>query len=587
MQNNDKDELQIEKDIIAGLYKSTYLIYARRSTDEPDNQKNSLRYQKEESLKFAERQHLPIAPITLKYFCTNGLIAEKHSGFKHDNEVRISKAGFVQYHIKRPKFVKLLQYLSKQYFKGVIVLCWDRISRNRGDDTILRKLMKNGIDIQFISTKYDNSSAGEMHMDIDGMTAENHARRTQEAVINMTRNLRAKGICTYKAPIGYLNPGTMLNKPFDTERAPIIKQLFKLYDTGNWGIRSLARWANAQGMKTVPLRRRRTMEEMLEDTDDDEIPLEPISRPISPTYIQKILRNPFYIGKILNSDGTYIDSSSHKALISEKLFYSVQEKIQLKNKHIRYNQPLDLSGRKLIRCTNCNRVYTPYIKKKYQYLSAHCVANCSNSKRHFSMKIIEDAIGMIFKKMIFNNEEIEKIKSFSKSPKQELLDIHLEKEKKQKERELQKHKEDLAYLKSNKLSLLKIGVYSPEKLLEEETSLNIKIHKLTPQDENIPSLENIYAQSLQISELLKTLENKYALANSDEKSRIIEFIFSELSYSQKGLVYKYKLGYEFIDWRNVLLGAPKARFSEAYSNNNLEMIIKDLTTFLTQNPYSN
>src|ERR1700749_4689106 len=70
----------ILKEINSGKYRNHYLVYARKSTDEPDNQKNSIKYQRAENLKFAQREHLSIAPITLTGFCLEGLISERHSG---------------------------------------------------------------------------------------------------------------------------------------------------------------------------------------------------------------------------------------------------------------------------------------------------------------------------------------------------------------------------------------------------------------------------------------------------------------------------------------------------------------------------
>ncbi len=67
-------------------YKNQYLIYARKSTDDLDNQKNTLAYQVSEDLKFAKHQHLPIAQVDIPGFCTNGVIKESHTGFKEDTD---------------------------------------------------------------------------------------------------------------------------------------------------------------------------------------------------------------------------------------------------------------------------------------------------------------------------------------------------------------------------------------------------------------------------------------------------------------------------------------------------------------------
>src|ERR1700728_3233681 len=99
---NIKNEKQILKDISAGKYRNYYLLYIRKSTDEPNNQKNSITYQKAEGTRFAQRENLPIAPFTLTGFCVGGIISERHSGFKEDNDLTFTKDGLVQYHIDRP-----------------------------------------------------------------------------------------------------------------------------------------------------------------------------------------------------------------------------------------------------------------------------------------------------------------------------------------------------------------------------------------------------------------------------------------------------------------------------------------------------
>src|SRR3989344_5582324 len=209
---------KIIRDIESGKYGDQYLIYDRKSTDEPDNQKNSLTYQKSENIRFAFREHLPIAQLALESFCIDGVISERHSAFKEDSKLTFGD-GIVQYRIERPKFYRLAEWLSKGYFKGVIFLCWDRASRNQGDETIIRKLIKTGVDIRFALTSYDKSSSGELHMDIDGMFAEHHSRVTREKVSLTIKNSRARGLWANKAGVGYLNPESMESKPKDPTRA--------------------------------------------------------------------------------------------------------------------------------------------------------------------------------------------------------------------------------------------------------------------------------------------------------------------------------------------------------------------------------
>src|SRR3989344_394242 len=215
MTRSAEHEKQVLKEIQSGKYRNNFLIYNRKSTDDTANQKNSIKYQKSENARFAYREHLAIAPITLQSFATDGIISERHSGFKEDLRLTFGYNNTVRYRVERPKFHRLVQLLSKGYLKGVIFLCWDRASRNKGDDNILRKLMKSGVDMRFTLAQYDKTSSGELHMDIDGMFAVHHSRVTSEKVSITKHNSRANGLATNKAPVGYLNQGSMEHKPLD------------------------------------------------------------------------------------------------------------------------------------------------------------------------------------------------------------------------------------------------------------------------------------------------------------------------------------------------------------------------------------
>lgn len=193
MTNNDTEEKAVLHAIKRGDFNDCYLIYNRKSTDEPNSQKNSISFQREENVRFAKRLGLKLADVSLSRLCNQGIISEKHSGFKESDELHISDQGFIQYEIERPKFLRMLKFLNDHRFKGVIFLCWDRASRNRGDDTVLRKLMSKGVDVRFVDAVYEQTSSGELQMDITGAFAQHHSRVTSEKVRRTTMTKRAEG----------------------------------------------------------------------------------------------------------------------------------------------------------------------------------------------------------------------------------------------------------------------------------------------------------------------------------------------------------------------------------------------------------
>lgn len=543
-----EEEKRILEEIESGKYSGDYLYYSRRSEDEPNNQINSLSFQKSENMAFAKKESLSIAPITLKGFCVDGIISESHTGFKEDDDFIVTQDGMAQFRIERPKFQRLLSFLSRGLFKGVICLSWDRISRNDGDGALVRKLMRKGIDFRFAWATYDKSSSGELHKDIDGMFAKHHSRITSEKVTAAVRKLRKEGICTYRARIGYLNMGrNMHKKPLDTERAPIIKRIAELAATGEWTLSDLAKWANEQGLTTPPTRRKRTEEEML--AEEGEVKIEKISRPVTPNTIHRILTSRFYLGEVLDENRKWIKSNSHDAMFSEELFNKIQEVLRGRKVSLHYIENLDLPYRGLPRCNYCTRVYTPYKRKGILYFNSRCVSGCENKRKNINVDFLEGKIGGLIGKLSFTPEELDKMDASSDT------DIALLEEKRQRELEQNDRRqktirEDLSYLNSNRLMLLKSGVYTPQSFLEEEGKLNSELTLLQNEEQaSDMSMHEVVKDVVKLSELLKGGVEHWALANSQERERIARIVFSELLVSENTFDYKCKNGFQALERR--------------------------------------
>jgi site-specific DNA recombinase len=552
-----------EQDITRGKYRGHYLIYNRKSTDDTVNQKNSIKYQKAENIRFAVRERIPIASLTMAGFATEGIVSERHSGFKENGALSFGRDNSVQYRIDRPKFHRLVQLLSRRNFKGVIFLCWDRASRNRGDDTVLRKLMKAGIDIRFTLAQYDKSSAGELHMDIDGMFAEHHSRVTQEKVSLTFRNKRAQGICTYRAPVGYLNLGSMEHKPFDEVRAPILREIFAQAAAGQWSLSDLARLAVERGLTMPPMRRRRSAEEMLAEEEDDlRVEIAPISR--LPTFngIHKILTNPFYTGKIRGNDGAWVPSTSHQALVSEQVFRLVQDQLHRRNTSAHYVSTIDYPLRRAIRCATCYRVYTPYAKKGITYYGARCARPCANPRKSFNFDFIASRVGAFIAQLAFTDDELARIDAATNTD-IALLDSNRLERLEQAARRKKKMHEDIAYLNDNKLALLRAGVYTAEGLVAEEARLNLELDTLGSEDRDSGcSMQETIADARTLSELLKNVAQLYYLSSPREKEPVIAAIFSELTINGDTAEYKCKNGFKALAHRFIASGDPTGWLSE-------------------------
>ena len=547
MKNEDEKQ---NKDILKGKYKDYYLVYNRRSTDDVDNQKNSLTYQRRENLAFAKKQDLKIAHLSIKNFCKDGIISEKHSGFKESDELTITDDGQVKYRVARPKFHQLTHFLNQKYFKGVIALSFDRISRNKSDNAIIDKLRRNGVDVRFAYASYDNTSSGALHMDIDGMFAIHHSRVTSEKVTLATRNLRERGICTYKAPVGYLNEGDATSKPLDEKRAPIIREMFEKYESGEWTLSALARWANDIGFTMPAVRRRRTEDEIMGEDTDTATDIEAVERPVTYGQVQKILTNRFYTGYIIGVDGIgWILSNSHEPIVTIELFEKVQVKLNGKNVSQHYQSFLNHPYRKFVRCRECKRVYTPYPKKGTLYFGSKCQSCCPNKVPSFNVNLLEERIAKIISQLHFTKNEIAEFEARLKTD-VAVLEGRRTKEIEQMDRKKRKVREDLKYLRENKLTLLRFGTYTAQDYIKEEKSLHEQLTELQIEESiSDEAMHETIKEIVQLSELLENIVPYYEFANTEEREKIARIIFSELYMDENTLHFKLTTGMKPFEYR--------------------------------------
>jgi len=271
---------------------------------------------------------------------------------------------------------------------------------------------------------------------------------------------------------------------------------------------------------------------------------------------------------MLGNNNTYVRSVSHEPLVSDELFNNVQAVLKKRNVSIHYTNKLEFPYRGLVRCADCNRAFTPYLQKGIHYFGSRCKATCHNSTKSFNISFLEREVGKFISNLTLTDAEISQLNDstasqISRFEERRLNDIDLAEHRKKKIRE------DLTYLRTNKLQLLKTGVYTPEVLLQEESVLNSELATL--QDKEITSdlsMKAVMEDVLKLSELLKNGYKYYSLAKTDEKERLIRIIFSELSFSENTLKYKCKNGFRALESRFASVCCQTTWLSEAMQTDN-------------------
>ncbi len=517
-------------------HRHEYLVYTRKSTDEANNQKNSLDYQEGANLSHAKSLGLPIVKGSIDGYYTNGIIREKHSAYK-TRGIDFNTKGQIVFDIGRPKFLRLMQDLKQSKYKGVIVLCWDRLTRNEQDAMVVKRMMDDShVDIRFVQTQYEQTAAGALHRDIDGTFSQHFSRDISQKTRAGLEKVRAKGYCAYVSPIGYLDNGSN-NKVLDPDRAPTVKRIFELYATGEWSFSQLAKWASKQGLTTKPIRPKRTREEILSGNDNYS---PKVSRPVNTKSIENILKNPFYIGKLKNR-GSVLDGI-HPILIEAGLFYKVQAALAQRTMGVHHPDKSFVTYRGIIKCS-CDRSYSPYEQKSQLYFRAKCKEGCTNPNPNLSNEQVHKYIEGLLGEIAFSDEELSEIEAKAHTGLNKAAD-----ERDNKRRDLQRHVDriysDLDYLKKERITLLRTKAITPEDYAADVMRLENEYREVQKSLGEIHQSEHeMLEYILTFSELVKRAGLYYKYALDIEKHQIIAQVFTELRFSDNKFSFIAKDGY--------------------------------------------
>lgn len=285
----------------------------------------------------------------------------------------------------RKKFNEMIDFIEHQKRKTAIVVhTLDRLQRGFGECEKIKELLKaDKIEVHFIQEALilDKFSSDDdfTRYDFGILSAKLYLTSMNRNVRRSQKHNREAGLWQGLAPIGYLNAKDERKRAtliLDPERAPIIKQIFEEYATGDHSIQSVWKSALDKGFTSK------------------EPNYNPRSKnfgkrcPVSKNKIHDILTNPFYYGCMYVADEeidektkkpikTFYKKIQHayEPIISKELFDKVQTILKSKNKENFCKEqkyagiPFSLRG--LIKC-ECGCMMTPERHKKkgniYTYL---------------------------------------------------------------------------------------------------------------------------------------------------------------------------------------------------------------------------
>lgn len=151
---------------------------------------------------------------------------------------------------RRPAFERLLEDLRTGVIDTLVSERWDRLSRNRRDELRLIELCQKRQALVALMKGSDidmSNAAGRLFADMLGGFARHEIEIKGERQARQARQQAERGQMTSaRRAFGYL-PGGMELDPLE---APLLVQMYQRWLTGE-GMAGIARWLNAQGVKTT------------------------------------------------------------------------------------------------------------------------------------------------------------------------------------------------------------------------------------------------------------------------------------------------------------------------------------------------
>jgi len=249
----------------------------------------------------------------------------------------------------RAIFDGMIRQLNQGKADGLVIHKIDRSARNFADWAKIGELSDQGIDIHFATEALDfRSRGGRLTADIQAVIAADYIRNLREETIKGINGRLKQGLYPFCAPIGYLNNGGGKPKTPDPVRAPLIRQMYELYATGEYSIRSLHEEMKSRGLRN------------------------PQGKPISLCGIETILNNPFYTGLIRLKNSGRMYEGVHEPIVPATLFKRVQD-IKL-GKYGKKTTKHSHLFRGLFQCGNCGSPMSPEVQKGNVYYRCHTKA---------------------------------------------------------------------------------------------------------------------------------------------------------------------------------------------------------------------
>ena len=437
-----------------------FVIYARKSSEAEDRQMLSIEAQLRELEEYAAKEQLQIV-----------------ASFQEARTAR--ETG-------RTVFGEMLGLIERGEADGILAWHPDRLARNSVDGGHIIHLVDQGKlkDLRFPTLTFENTPQGIFMLSIAFSQSKYYTDNLSENVKRGIRQKLKRGEWSWFAPTGYLNDPKSRNITLDPEKAPIVRQAFEFYSTGEYALDAIKEFLKAQNLRS------RT------------------GKIMGKAAVQVMLKNPIYYG-VMRANGEYHEGT-FKPLISKELFDKCQAVMSDRGKPRKGTQNnFPFTG--WLKCSYCGCAITCQRQKGHHYY--HCTkkkGSCPARGYLREEKILEQAKKIVEELILPDDWAENMLADLDKREKQKKSENraavqHLKDEK----RKLEKKLEDLLDLRLD-------GTITNDEYLAKKNKL---VSEKVDLDQKIANAERNYCEWLESTRqlILRSQKAKSLLTTEDLK----------------------------------------------------------------------
>jgi len=309
----------------------SYIIYARKSSEQEEKQALSIESQVSELTQLAKRLKLHVSVVL--------------------SEAKSAKD------VGRPVFSELLSKIQSHESRKILVWHPDRLSRNPQDSASIVALLDSG-DLLEVVTPTQTFRNNPMDKFMLGFFMMQAKFENDSKGVNVVRGLKAKaekGWLPSGAKAGYMNDkfaekGNKTILP-DPDRFTLIRKAWDCMLTGTYTVMQILRLLNEDWGYRTPKHKRIG------------------GKPMTRSQIYKTFTDPFYYGEYEypSRSGTW-HHGKHQPMITKAEFDKVQRLLGRNNRPLHRSLSHDYAG--LLRCGECSGAITP--DEKLQIICSQC-----------------------------------------------------------------------------------------------------------------------------------------------------------------------------------------------------------------------